>query len=270
MIDIFYIIFLFILGLYLGSFFTKIGNRLVKKEELFFSKSKCTNCSHELGIIDTTPILSYIINKGKCKYCKEKISIIYPVFEIFTAILFVLCYLIFKDKYPELLNIIFSCLFISSLLIIMLCDIKYMIIPNEILILFSIILIPLKIYITYKLDTSLTFMDLGYEILFMLLDGLIMFAIMYVIRLIGNLIFKEDTMGGGDIKMMFYVSMIVGYKLSIVIVFVSSFISLPLSIINMHTKKTNLLAFAPYLALSTMIIYLTQIDFNTIIEYIVH
>ena len=149
------------------------------------------------------------------------------------------------------------------------CDIKYMIIPDEILLFFSIVLLILRMIIIYKLNTSLTYIDLGYELLFMLLDCLIMFIIMYLIRLIGNLIFKTDSMGGGDIKMMSYVSLFIGWKMGVVVVFLSSFLALPLSIINMYRKKEHVLAFGPYLAISTMILFLAKIDFASIIDFII-
>lgn len=267
--EVFYIIFIFLVGLYFGSFFTKIGFRLPANKPSIGNRSVCTDCNHELGILQTTPLLSYILLKGKCKYCDKKISIIYPAFELITAILFLMCYFVFKNEYPEMLNIIFAILFISSLIIVMICDIKYMIIPNEILLLFGITLVILKMYLIYKLNSSLTFIDMGYELLFIILDGIKMFIIMYIIRLIGNLIFKTDSMGGGDIKMMSYVALIIGWKMAIVVIFLGSFFALPLSIIKMHTKKEHMLAFGPYLALATMILFLSKINFEDIIDLLI-
>lgn len=267
--EVIYIIFIFILGLYFGSFFTKIGYRLPNNKSSIGSKSKCTNCNHELGILETTPLLSYILLKGKCKNCGDKISIIYPIFELLTAILYVVCYLNFKVEYPEILNIIFACLFISSLIIITICDIKYMIIPNEILFFFGALLVILKMYIIYESNNNLTFIDMGYELLFIIFDGIKMFIIMYIIRLVGNLIFKTDSMGGGDIKMISYVSLIIGWKMSIVVIFLGSFLALPLSIIKMYTKKEHMLAFGPYLAVATMVLFIFKIDFETIMEFLI-
>lgn len=269
MSEVIYIIFIFIIGLYLGSFFTKIGHRLPRNKSFLFQISKCNNCNHELSILEKIPVLSYILLKGKCKKCNEKISIIYPIFELLTGILFVICYLVFKDEYPELLNVIFSFIFISSFIIIMICDLKYMIIPDEILIFFSSVLVVLKMYIIYKLNNNPTFIDMGYELLFIILDGILIFGIMYIIRFIGDIIFKTDSMGGGDIKMMTYVALIIGWKMSIVVIFLGSFLALPLSIINMYKKKTHTLAFGPYLAIATMILFLSKLDFNSIMEFII-
>ncbi len=261
-----YSVLIFIIGLCFGSFFNVVGYRLPNNMSIAFPPSHCTNCNHKLGKLELIPIFSYIFQKGRCKHCKEKISIFYPIFELITGVLFVLCYLSYKDVYPELLNILFVIIFASSMIIIMISDIKYMIIPDEVLIFFSIVLIILKLYIYFKTENITSYIDIGYELIFILLDGLIMFIIMYLIRLFGNMLFKKDSMGGGDIKMMTYISFILGWKLSIVVIFLASFLALPLSIINMYKKNEHMLPFGPYLAVAALILILLKVDFNTIIN----
>lgn len=259
---------LFILGLFFGSFFCKIGLRLPLNVSIF-NKSKCDKCNHILKKYETIPILSYIFKLGKCKYCKEKISLLNVMSELLTGILFVLSYICFQNIYPSDINILFSIIFISSLIIIIISDIKYMIIPDEILIFFSLVLIPLKLYIYYLTNINVSLMDIGYELIFILGDGFIMFVIMYLIRSIGKMIFKNDAMGGGDVKMMAFVSFIVGWKMGIIIIFLASFLALPISIIKMYKDKEYTLAFGPYLSISTLILFLLNLDFNSIINLII-
>lgn len=261
-----YSILIFILGLCFGSFFNVVGYRLPNNMSIAFPSSHCPKCNHKLSTFELIPVFSYIFQKGKCKNCKQKISIFYPIFEFLTGVLFVFCYLSFKDIYPEVLNIIFACLFASSMIIIMISDIKYMIIPDEVLIIFSIMLIILKLYISYKIGNISSFIDFGYEIIFILKDGLILFIIMYLIRLLGNLMFKKDSMGGGDIKMMVYISFILGWQLSIAVIFIAAFLALPISIINMYKNNNHMLPFGPYLATSALLLLLCHIDINTIIN----
>ena len=263
---IIYSIMIFIIGICFGSFFNVVGYRLPNNMSISFPPSHCTNCNHKLGIFELIPILSYIFQGGKCKHCKSKISCFYPIFEFLTGVLFVICYLVFKDEYPEILNIIYAMLFISSLIIIIISDIKYMIIPDEVLIFFGVILVILKMIIIYKLNPSNTFLDMGYEFVFILIDGIIMFIFMYLVRLLGNAMFKKDSMGGGDIKMMTFISLIIGWKLAIVVVFLASFLALPVAIINVYRKGEHMLAFGPYLAVSALILFLTRVDFNTLIS----
>ena len=93
-----------------------------------------------------------------------------------------------------------------------------------------------------------------------------MFIIMYLIKFFGNFIFKKDSMGGGDIKMMVYVSFILGWKLSIIVIFLGSFLALPISIINMYKRNEHMLPFGPYLAIGALILLIGKIDLNTIIN----
>ncbi len=263
---IIYSILFFVFGICFGSFFNVVGYRLPNNMSISFPSSHCPNCNHKLKAYELIPIFSYILLGGKCKNCKEKISIFYPIFELLTGILFVLCYLSYKEVYPEILNIIYACLFSSSMIIIMISDIKYMIIPDEVLVFFSIILIIMKLLISFKLENISSFIDLGYELIFILLDGLVMFLIMYLIRLFGNFLFKKESLGGGDIKMMTYISFILGWRLSIVVIFLASFLALPLSIINMYKKDEHMLPFGPYLALAALILFIGKIDFGMIIQ----
>lgn len=261
-----YSIFIFIIGLCFGSFFNVVGYRLPNNMSIVYPDSHCPNCNNKLGVLELIPVFSYLFQKGKCKHCKKKISCFYPIFELLTGILFVVCYLSFKDKYPEVLNIVYACIFTSSMIIIVISDIKYMIIPDEVLIFSTIVLIPLKLIILHKINPALTMMDLGYELIFILFDGFIMFLIMYLIRMSGNFMFKKDSMGGGDIKMMTFISFILGWKLSVVVIFIGSFLALPLSIINVYKKNEHMLPFGPYLAIAALILFLGQIDFNMLID----
>ena len=261
--DIFLVV---IFGLVIGSFLNVCICRIANEESIAFPPSHCTNCNRKLGALELIPILSYIFQKGRCKHCHEKISLFYPMFELLTGVLFVLGYLAYKDVYPEIINIIYSLTFISAMVIIMISDIKYMIIPDEVNIFFSVVLIIIKLIILYKIDIITSLLSFGYELLFILMDGMAMFLIMYLIRMIGNALFKKDSMGGGDIKMMALIGFVLGWRLSIVVVFLASFLALPVAIINVYRKNEHMLAFGPYLAISALILFLTRVDFNTLLS----
>ena len=108
-----YSILIFIIGLCFGSFFNVVGYRLPNNMSIAFPPSHCTNCNHKLKWTELIPVLSYIIQGGKCKACKQKIAIFYPIFELITGILFVLCYLSFKDTYPTKLLLISVPLYVT-------------------------------------------------------------------------------------------------------------------------------------------------------------
>lgn len=260
-------ILLFIVGIVFGYIFTNIGYRLPINESLF-SESKCDQCNHTLTFKEKIPIISYIIQKGKCNYCNQKISVIYIVFELLTGLLFSATYLTFMDFNNSIFKILLSLVFISTLIIIMFSDIKYMLIPNELLIISASIIVVLKVYLDFLNEETVTLLDMGYDILFMAIDAAIMFIIMFLIKKIGDFVFKKESLGGGDIKMMTLVAVVLGYKMSIVVIFLASFLALPFSIVAAYKKDRVMLPFGPYLAIASIIIYLCNIDFDMVLDFI--
>ena len=122
--EIYYIIVFFIIGTIFGSFFNVVGYRLPKGKSIVFPPSHCPNCNNKLTPKELIPIISYIIQKGKCTHCKTKIPCFYVIFELITGILFALIYLVYGLT-PE---IIIPLTFISMLIIITISDYNYMII----------------------------------------------------------------------------------------------------------------------------------------------
>ena len=92
---IIYLLF-FIIGITMGSFFTLATYRIPLKQDIFHTRSYCPKCNHKLEFLDLIPVLSFIFLKGKCRYCKEKISSRYIIMEIFSGILYILIIFLLK------------------------------------------------------------------------------------------------------------------------------------------------------------------------------
>lgn len=250
---IYYAVVTFIFGAVLGSFYNVVGYRIPKGESLISPSSHCTKCNHKLGASELVPIFSWIFLKGKCKNCGQKISAFYPIFEFSSGLLFMISYLIFGFS----IEFFISITFISMLLIIIISDYQTYIIPDEVLIFFSVILI-------IELVIRDGFSNLG----MLILNALISFLIMFLLKKIGDFIFKKESMGGGDIKLMAVIGLVLGWKMSIITIFLASFIGLPCSLIFLYKNKTNIIPFGPFLSVASIIILLSQIDFNYLIELI--
>ena len=248
-----YIILFFIVGLFMGSFYTVVGSRLPKREDFVKKRSHCDNCGHNLSFLDMIPIISYIFLRGKCRYCHEKISPLSAYMELFSGILYALSFFVFGRSYE-----LFIALGIVSLLIILsVSDISYYIIPDEILIFFTGYFL---IVITIKSGVMAA--------LYALLSGIVLFGFMYIIMLLGNFIFKKESLGGGDIKLMFVIGLVLNPFLGIVVIFLASFIALPISLIILWKKRQNLIPFGPFLLIGFTLIYFMQLSMSTIIEFI--
>ena len=245
-----YILF-FVLGTILGSFYNVVGYRIPKKESIIYPPSHCPKCNHKLKFYELIPIMSYIIQKGKCKNCKEKIGLFYPIFELITGLLFAISLKIFGLT-PNLLLIL---TFISMLIIITISDIKYMIIPDSILLFFSILIL-IEIYIFKGFN----------EVLSSITNGIISFIIMYLIKKFGDFLFKKESMGGGDIKLMFVIGLFKSYKNALLTIFIGSLIGLPISLISIKKNTNHILPFGPLLSSAATIIVLTKINLDTILN----
>lgn len=241
----------FCLGTIFGSFYNVVGYRVPKGESLLYPSSHCTKCNHKLGPLELIPILSFLLLGGKCKKCKEKISWFYPIFEFSSGILFALSYY----KFGFSLNCLLTIVFISMLLIIIISDYQTMIIPDSVLIAFSIIIITIKFFM-FGIE------EVGISLLYALAS----FAFMLLLKLLGDFIFKKESMGGGDIKLLGVFGLMFGFPTSIISIFLAAFIGLPISLIIIRKKTSHEIPFGPFLAISAMIIVFCEIDFNTILN----
>ena len=244
----------FVMGAIFGSFYYVVAYRIPKGESIVYPPSHCPKCNHRLGPLELIPIFSYLFQLGKCKKCKSKISIFYPLYEIVCGLLFGFSYL----SYGLSLELIITITFISMIMIIVLSDIYYMIISDEVLIFFSICLIVEIIFIN----------GFNYALCH-IMYGIISFVIMYLLKLFGDFLFKRESMGGGDIKLLFIFGLMFGWQMSVVSIFIASIIGLPISLIIMKKNNDHVLPFGPYLGIASIIIVLFHLDINMVINFII-
>lgn len=246
-----YLIIFFILGTILGSFYTVIGLRLPKGEGIFNIKSRshCDMCKHPLSYKDLIPIFSFVFQKGKCRYCHEKIPYINIIVELATGILFAIAFYSFGFT----LQLLIAIGIISLFMIVIVSDLTYLIIPDEVVIFFAIYFIILQFFIG------------GMENAFYsILSGVLLFAIMYGLMLLGNKLFKKESLGGGDVKLMFLVGLVLGPILGVFSIFLSSLLALPVSIFLFLRKKENVIPFGPFILLAFVLLYLMKIDLSVL------
>jgi leader peptidase (prepilin peptidase) / N-methyltransferase len=252
--ELYYILVFFIIGTVFGSFFNVVGYRLPKGESIITPPSHCPKCNYKLKTMDLIPIVSWFILKGKCRSCKSKISWFYPLFEFITGVLFALSYIVFGLN----IELLAALIFISSMIIIFISDYQTMIIPDEVLI-FAAIAISIIIFLNTGFNSMLI----------SIFDGFIAFSVMWSLKLFGDFVFKKESMGGGDIKLLFIFGLFLGWEMAIIAIFLASFIGLPISIIILKVKKENIIPFGPFLAIASIIITLLQVNIKTVIELLI-
>ncbi len=250
-------IFIFLLGLLIGSFLNCVIYRLEMREKgevtcfingrpqrkalgFLWGKSFCPNCKYVLAWYDLVPLLSYLSLKGKCRYCGKKISIQYPLVEITTALLFLLIFWIFN--FGTLLYLIYLLVISSFLIIIFVFDLKHYIIPDFAT--YSAIFIVLA----FKILEFIQNLDVS-NYIFAGLGATLFFFLIYAIS-------RGKWMGFGDVKLALFMGLFLGYPAILIALFFSFFIGAIIGIILMMLKKKGLrseVPFGPFLVLGTYI-----------------
>lgn len=254
MLEIFIYIVICVFGCVMGSFINVLAVRLSNNESILWPSSHCHSCTHKLRWYELIPVISYLIQRGKSRCCKTRIPVSYLVVEVVTAVLYMVSYHSFGFSYDYIISLVF----ISSLIVVIVSDIEYMIILDEVIASSSILIILLQ----------LMFFGLDYTV-DKIVAGILAFFTMFMIKLIGDRLFKKESMGGGDIKLMFLFGIVIGYALSICDIFLATFIAFPVAIYVLFSRKDNLIPFGPFLAMGAILIHISKIDFSSIIEFLI-
>lgn len=243
----------FIFGAVMGSFYHVVATRLSNDESLLFPGSHCPRCQHYLKWYENIPIFSYLFLKGKCSKCHSRIPISYFIVEIITGLLFSVCYHSFGLSF----DLVIALIFVSSLITVIVSDIEYMIILDEVL-LFSTLLIAV-IYVF-----GLGFNEAAYHIY----SGIGAFLAMYIIKILGDKAFKKESLGGGDIKLMFLFGMVLGLPMSICTIFLATFVAFPVALLILFSDKENVIPFGPFLSMAAILIMVSKLNMMDILEFL--
>ncbi|WP_099190666.1 prepilin peptidase [Tepidibacter mesophilus] len=223
------------LGLLIGSFLNVCIYRIPRSESISFPPSHCPKCRTNLKPIDLIPVISFIWTRGKCRYCREKISMRYPIVEILNALIYLILYL----KFSITILFIKYALLSSILVVISFIDYDYQIIPDEVII-FGIIL-SFIIHIGYNFKGNMWDGIAG-----LLIGG----GLFLIIALVTN------AMGGGDIKLMGMLGFSLGYKYILLITLLSFIIGAIVSLILISLKiksRKDFIPFGPFIAMAAFV-----------------
>jgi len=248
-----YTVVFFVFGLVFGSFYNVVGFRLCKKESLLHPRSHCPNCGHILGALELIPVFSFLFLKGKCKQCHHKISLFYPIMELFCGILFAVSFYSFGFSYDLAIALCLSSLFV----IIVVTDLNYYIIPDEVNLFFGIVLLILS-FLKYGLQGGA--LQLFY--------GFLLFLFMYLLMLLGNFLFQQESLGGGDIKLLFVLGMTLPLVLDFVALTLAAFLALPISCYFYFFHKDKVLPFGPFLVAGYLILFFLKIDISQVLAWL--
>ncbi|MBA2871619.1 leader peptidase (prepilin peptidase)/N-methyltransferase [Anoxybacillus calidus] len=231
------LIWLFLIGLLLGSFFNVVGLRVPKGESIVKPRSHCPSCKRTLTAWELVPVVSYVVQGGKCRGCGVRISPLYPFVELFTAILFTISPLLVGWSK----ELVVSWTLISLLMIIFVSDIRYMIIPDKVLLFFAVIFIIERIFVPL-----LPWWD-------SLVGAVVGFSLLLLIAVL-----SKGGMGGGDIKLFALLGFVLGWKMVLLAFFLSTLYGTVFGMIGMvlgKVRRGEPMPFGPYIVFGTLTAY---------------
>ncbi|MCG7311702.1 prepilin peptidase [Priestia flexa] len=225
------------LGLILGSFYNVVGLRIPARESIVRPRSSCPSCQHVLTARELVPVLSYLIQKGKCRSCGTSISIKYPMVELLTGILFVLSFRLYGFQWETLV----AWTLVSLLMIVVVSDLAYMLIPDKVLLFFLPVVVVLRLFVP---------LDPWWD---MFLGAAAGFGLLLLIALV-----SKGGMGGGDIKLYGVLGLVLGFKLVLLSFFLAAVIGAIVGIFGMIVGKVQRgkpMPFGPSIAGGTLVAY---------------
>jgi leader peptidase (prepilin peptidase)/N-methyltransferase len=245
----------FVAGLVIGSFLNVLIYRLPREQQFVKGRSVCPSCGQAIKWYHNIPLLSFLFLRGKCAYCCKPISFRYPLVELLNG----LGYLYFFYEQGWSLELGIFAFLTSALIVIFFIDLEHQIIPDS-------ITLP-----GIVLGVGISLAPGGINIVQSLVGLVVGGGSLYLIALLGDWLFKKDSMGGGDIKMAAMLGAFLGWQKVLLIFMASAAIGLVVSITIMFfsakLRKTRLVPFGPFIALAAL---LAIVWGDTLISFYIH
>lgn len=268
---------LFFLGASFGSFLNVLSfryhpDKFLLSKDIIKGRSYCPKCHKTLSFYELIPIISFIIQCGRCRSCKQKISFQYILIEILSGLIFVFAPLFLRNNFMTFfskihniyyfwgLSFIWS-IILLTLILIALIDLKFQIIPNELNLFLLFLGIILSVLQFYNWNNFYSFLG-SYGILLGFKNNLIinkLIAILFSLILFGGVVIltRGNGMGMGDVKLMVVLSIIFGWPEIIIISILSFILGGIISIITLILKRKtmkSLLPFGPFIVVSSFLV----------------
>jgi leader peptidase (prepilin peptidase)/N-methyltransferase len=244
---------LFVLGAVAGSFLNVCIVRMPHEKSVVVPRSHCVHCRKTIPWHDNIPFISYLLLSGRCRFCKEKISFRYFLVEFITAVAFAGLYRYFGPTPFGLAYAVMVCGFIVATFV----DFEHRIIPDEVSVggmfagLILSLIFPQLHHVSYgpAFNAVAHVKSLGFSVLGVLAGG----GMIYAMGILGDFLFKKESMGGGDVKLMAMVGAFLGWKLAVLTFFLAPFFGAIYGIAETVRTKDTTIAYGPFLVLGALI-----------------
>lgn len=223
----------------MGSFLNCVAWRIVHNEPVSKGRSHCDVCGHTLGIGDLIPVVSYIVHRGRCRYCGAKLSIVHVIAEAVSAVLFAAVLLKFDISLQALEYMIFVCL----LLVCSFADLEGRIIPDRFII--AGLLVRTGFFVILNDPAKVALDDL--------IGGAGIAGLLLIVVLVFEKIKGIEAMGGGDIKLIFMTGIFLGWKANLLCLFIACIIGIISGLVFKSEDGDKTFPWGPSIALAAVI-----------------
>lgn len=234
-------IYIFGIGALVGSFLNVLIYRLPKNRNFVTGRSHCPACDALIAWYDNIPILSFVILQGKCRHCRGAISIRYPLVELISAAFFLLAFQLYGLSIQTAIVSLFFCL----LFVVTVIDFQHYIIPDA-------ITIPGMI-----LGLAAAFVNPAVRPLDSLLGLVAGGASLFLLAMLGDFLFKKESLGGGDIKLAAMLGAFLGWKSIVLVFFGAAVLGLVYALVCMffsrRMRESRVIPFGPFLSAAALI-----------------
>jgi len=235
-----------LIGAILGSFANVCIFRMPRRKSVVWPRSRCPHCDHVLSPWENVPLMSFIVLRGRCRKCRGRISLQYPLVETASIALSLLAWWHFGEP---LRYLVYFCLLIVPLLIVSVIDLKHYIIPDSITIPGIIVGFAVGVLLEGGLSYRMAALD---SLLGILVGG----GALYIVAIVYEKLKKQEGLGGGDVKLIAMLGAFFGWRASILVLLMSSLMGSVVGLVLIIILRKDLkyaIPFGPFLAAAGLI-----------------
>ncbi len=246
------IVFLAVIGAAMGSFAGATTWRLKNHKDMVKDRSECEHCHHKLSAADLVPIVSWLVLRGRCRYCRKPIGWTPLFFEVGVAAVFVLSYLFWPGGLNgglELAGFVLWLLAVVGLAILFAYDLKWYILPYAVL--FPLIAIGLAFFVLQAIAFSWTMPHALVELVVSLLPVAGLYGLLFFVS-------RGRWVGDSDPILGVFIGLVLGWQSAILVVFLANFIALIAILPKLASKRLGAkdqVPFGPFLIIATIVAF---------------
>ncbi len=252
-------IFVFIFGSIIGSFLNVCIYRLPRGESIITPFSHCPSCDKKINWFDNIPLVSYVVLRARCRFCKAKIPFRYFLVEFLTASAFLGFFILFGLTAKFSIIVLLA----SLLIIATFVDFERQEIPDEVTIGGLVAGLMLSLLLPDVMGARSRWPSFVNSASGALIGG----GSIYLIGFFGEIIFKREAMGGGDVKLLAMIGAFLGWKLTVLTFFIAPFFGAVVGIILKIKEGREIIPYGPYLSLGAIISFLFGNDILNLLFY---